>query len=88
MGIFDLFGLVNINQEIEKLKDIRDAVLIDVRSKEEFSQGHILESLNIPLDEIQNIDKKVQDRNTPIFLYCHSGVRSSKAAKILRKMGY
>ncbi|MCR4902844.1 MAG: rhodanese-like domain-containing protein, partial [Butyrivibrio sp.] len=40
------------------------------------------------LDEIQNIDKKVQDRNTPIFLYCHSGVRSSKAAKILRKMGY
>ena len=49
MGFFDLFKQSNINQGIEEYKRTDDAVLLDVRTPQEYQEGHIPESKNVPL---------------------------------------
>ena len=48
MGFFDLFKQSNINQGIEEYKRTDDAVLLDVRTPQEYQEGHIPESKNVP----------------------------------------
>lgn len=55
---------------------------------EEYQDGHIEESLNVPLQKIEAVTKSVSDMNTPIYVYCLSGARSSQATSILRNIGY
>jgi phage shock protein E len=62
-------------------------LLLDVRTKAEFEQGHIPGSLLMPYDSIQ-ADFKEADRTRPIVVYCRSGNRSSIAARTLVSMGY
>lgn len=82
------------NREIsyEKLKDIiknRKAILIDVRSNQEYEEGHINGAINISLYNIEkDIKKTIKEKNEIIILYCSSGYRSRKAKEILEKMGY
>lgn len=63
------------------------AILVDVRTKEEYDEKHITGAVNIPLSEIEegNID---YDKSTTIIAYCRSGARSSNAAKKLIALGY
>lgn len=63
------------------------AILVDVRTKEEYDEKHITGAVNIPLSEIEevNID---YDKTTTIIVYCRSGARSSNAAKKLIALGY
>lgn len=64
-------------------------VLIDVRSPEEFSDGHLARAVNLPHEEIaRHIARVVPDRKTPVILYCASGRRSGLALDVLRQMGY
>ncbi|WP_195979698.1 rhodanese-like domain-containing protein, partial [Blautia luti] len=49
MGFFDRFKQSNINQGIEEYKRTDDAVLLDVRTPQEYQEGHIPESKNVPL---------------------------------------
>ncbi|MGY5451859.1 rhodanese-like domain-containing protein [Agarivorans sp. MS3-6] len=67
----------------------QDALLIDVRSEGEFSQGHIDKAYNIPhtviADQIAAITK---DKNQAIVVYCRSGNRSGYALQVLQAMGY
>ena len=66
-----------------------DFIIIDVRSKREFSENHLNGAINIPLTDInQNIEKYVKDKNKKILIYCQSGIRSRKAAEIMENMGY
>ncbi len=60
-------------------------VLLDVRSSEEFKAGHLKNSKNIPLDKIDTIDIK---KDQPLYVFCHSGARSTAAVQQLSKMGY
>lgn len=62
--------------------------LIDVRNPYEFREGHIPDSINIPLDKIEEITDKVPDKKKRIFVYCLSGARSASALSVLRKHGY
>ena len=55
MGFFDLFKQSNINQGIEEYKRTDDAVLLDVRTPQEYQEGHIPESKNVPLQQLDNI---------------------------------
>lgn len=61
--------------------------LIDVRSPEEFAEGHIPSAVNIPF---QLIEERVPttDRDALIVLYCHSGGRSAVAKAILQDVGF
>jgi Rhodanese-related sulfurtransferase len=62
-----------------------NAIIIDVRTNEEYKNGHIENSINIPLGEIENIDF---GKNENIILYCESGNRSNQASEILLELGY
>ncbi|AWW27788.1 rhodanese-like domain-containing protein [Acetobacterium carbinolicum] len=63
-------------------------VLLDVREKNEYAGQHIPNSINLPLGQIQTVDKIVPDKNATIFVYCLSGGRSQSAASQMVKMGY
>ncbi len=65
-----------------------DAILIDVRSAEEYSEFYIKDSINVPLDNIQELPDLIEDKETVIILYCETGERSKEAAKELVKLGY
>ncbi len=63
------------------------AVIVDVRSKSEFSGGHNLASLNIPLGELDKACH-ILDKEKMILLCCASGARSAMAVGILKKHGF
>lgn len=86
-----LFGLLHrrdINQGVKEWRETHGAVLLDVRTKVEYADGHIEGSVNIPLDELETIGRVVPDKGTPIFVHCLSGARSASAAAYLEKEGY
>ena len=62
--------------------------LIDVRTAEEYRQGHIPGSVNIPLNEISDIIRLIPDRDARLFVYCLSGARSQQACARLAQLGY
>jgi len=88
MGLFNLFSGNNINTGVAEFNNTDGARLIDVREKDEYLSGHIKGSINIPLSCIEEIKNQVKDLNTPVFLYCLSGARSSNAAKYIKQYGY
>jgi rhodanese-related sulfurtransferase len=70
------------------LKDTT-AMLVDVRTNEEYEIGHIEESVCIPLKDITNNPFSIcVKKNTPIILYCQMGYKSSVAAQALIEAGY
>ena len=82
----------NNNISYEDLKELmrnKEIYLIDVRSGQEYEEGHLDGAINIPVYNIENeIQKKVKDKKETIILYCSSGSRSKKAKNILEKLGY
>lgn len=65
----------------------KGAVIIDVRSPEEYKQGHIEGSKNIPLNEITQNIVAIKKWNKPVVTVCRSGNRSAAAADILHASG-
>jgi len=63
------------------------AVLIDVRTPAEFSQGNVKGSKNVPLNTIENKVKKIKKIEKPIVLCCQSGMRSRQATSLLKRHG-
>ena len=64
-------------------------VWIDVRTPEEFKEGHLRDAVNIPVDQIgARIGSISPDKNAPVNLYCRSGRRAEAALQELKKMGY
>lgn len=87
----ELFGSVkttDINQELKKYQDTANAVLPDVRSPEEYAEGHIPGSRNIPLPELPKLLSQLPDTSHPLFVYCLSGGRSKRAVSFLERAGY
>lgn len=85
MGLLSfLFG--NKSKMIEEYKN-RQAIIIDVRSKAEFSGGSIPGSKNIPLQQIDSQIDHIKKMNKPVICCCASGMRSGNAAKTLKKHG-
>lgn len=71
------------------LKNDENIILLDVRSPQEYREGHLEGSINIPLYDIsKDINNVVQNTQTPIIVYCQSGSRSKKAMEILNKKQY
>ena len=88
MGLFSFFKTPDINEGLKTFRTTEGAVLLDVRTNEEYAERKIEGSINLPLQEIQKITSVVPDKNTPVFLHCRSGKSSGKAQKILSSMGY
>ncbi len=82
-------GSVNYMEAKEKI--INDgAILLDVRTKEEYDEKHIDGASLLPLDiiDIDSISQIVSEKDTPIIVYCRSGNRSKQAREKLIALGY
>ena len=82
-------GSVNYMEAKEKI--INDgAILLDVRTKEEYNEKHIDGASLLPLDkiDIDSIYQIVSEKDTPIIVYCRSGNRSQQAREKLIALGY
>lgn len=87
--LFCLTSLMGVAQDFT-FNGVKPAVVIDVRTPEEYAAGHIDGALNIPFDQI---DKGIQsvkglNKDQPILLYCRTGNRSGIAKETLEKQGY
>ena len=65
-------------------------VIIDVRSPQEFANGHLEGAHNIPLDQLPQTINSIEGltKSSEILLYCQSGMRSAVACSILSQMGF
>lgn len=88
MGFFDLFRQPDINQGVEEYRAVPQAILLDVRTPEEYRGGHIPGSKNLPLQQIEKIESIAEKKETPLFVYCQSSARSRQAVSLLQNMGY
>ncbi|MFK7775271.1 MAG: rhodanese-like domain-containing protein [Saprospiraceae bacterium] len=79
-----LLGIEELNYG--ELMD-RKVVIIDVRTPQEYQQGHVKNSINIPLYDIGKSIKKIKQKNKPIITCCRSGARSGNAAATLKSAG-
>ncbi len=73
----------------EKMKQLPDAPVVDVRTPEEFAKGHLVNAKNIDWRG-NDFDKQVEalDKSKPVLVYCLSGGRSSEAAEKMRSEGF
>lgn len=81
------FRKPDINDGIELFKNTPNAVLVDVRNKDEFEMGRIEGSVNVPLNKLSQLEKYAE-KDTPVFLYCLNGARAARATKRLKRKGY
>ena len=84
-------GVKNINQaEFQKLQADKNTIVIDVRTPEEIKQGYIKGTTQFIDINGANFDAKINslDKNKTYLMVCHSGGRSSKAAKIMISKGF
>ena len=88
MGIFDFFKQPDINQGVQEYKNAAGAVLLDVRSPQEYREGHIPGSQNVPLQQLDKVEEVTENKDTVLYVYCHSGARSKQAVSLLQAMGY
>lgn len=66
----------------------QEAIILDVRSKAEFSGGHIKGAINIPVNVLNNHLGQLKDKDKTIITCCASGMRSASAKSILQSHGY
>ncbi len=71
---------------IDKIKN--GALVLDVRSVDEYEDDHYPDALNIPLDQLQGRMAELGDKDRAIVVYCLSGARSAYAARILKASGF
>lgn len=88
MNMLNIFSYREINEGVEDFRSTSGAVLLDVRTKSEYADGHIEGSCNLPLNEIYTVGDMIPDKNTPLFVHCYSGVRSARAVSYLKGNGY
>ena len=88
MGIFDFFKQPDINQGVQEYKNAAGAVLLDVRTPQEYGEGHIPGSQNVPLQQLDKVEEVTENKDTVLYVYCRSGARSRQAVSLLQAMGY
>ena len=76
---------VDSNQKLQDIINENNYIVVDVRTKDEYNEGHVKDALNIPYEEI---GENVFDKSKTILVYCKSGKRSKIAYDTLIKNGY
>jgi phage shock protein E len=87
MLVLKRLGLVSAEMARTYLQ--QGALVVDVRSAEEFKARHLSQAINIPLGELpSSLPRRVSDKNQVLLLHCLSGTRSGIAKRALKSMGY
>ena len=79
---------ISVKEMLEIIKTNDNAILLDVRSVQEYKEGHVAGSINIPLYDLEKETQRKIDKQSIIVVYCSAGIRSKKAIRILKKLGY
>ena len=83
---------MNLTQEdwVSQFESDENAVILDVRTKEEFSEGFIANAINIDIQSGQDFVTEIEtlDKNKKYYVYCRSGMRSAKACEIMNQLGF
>lgn len=75
--------------EASKMQHERNAIIIDVRETDEWNAGHIAGAIHIPLSDVKNrVTELEKYKDSPVITQCRSGVRSAKAAEVLKNAGF
>lgn len=80
-------GMISPADYVSQYQSNTPHFLLDVRTPEEYADGHIAGSINIPLAELSTQLSQVP-MNIPVVVYCRSGNRSAQAAALLKEAGY
>ena len=83
-------NIVNIskNEMLQIVRGNTNVVLLDVRSKQEYNEGHLNGSINIPVYDLYRCARNILSYESIIIVYCTAGTRSIQAIQILSRMGY
>ena len=77
------------SDEAKKMMETQKVIVVDVRTLEEYNEGHIPNAISIPLETIENkAEAKLKNKDDLILVYCRSGRRSREAALKLIEKGY
>ena len=80
---------VSMDDIVKIMEENKDYVIVDVRTPDEYKEGHIPNAINIPNETINEaVYNKLKDKNQLILIYCRSGSRSRQAAYKMQKLGY
>lgn len=88
MGLLDFLKPDNRMDALEHFYADENALLLDVRTEEEYAAGHIPKSVNLPLAVLDKSSLLPDNKDKAIFVYCQGGGRSRTAAAHLRQLGY
>jgi rhodanese-related sulfurtransferase len=86
-------GLQGVRQvdplEATQLVNHRGGIFLDIRAAEEYRQGHVVNTLHVPLGKLSDSLKPLEKyRSKPIITVCRSGARSGQACRVLRRHGF
>ena len=83
------FQQISMDSAITQMAEEDNFILLDVRTPEEFADGHIPGAINIPNESIgENDITELPDKEQRIYVYCRSGNRSKQASAKLVNLGY
>ena len=88
MGLYDFLTGPDIGEGVREYNATPGAVPLDVRTLEEYREGHIPGRKNVPQQYLDKVTSFVNNQDTPVFVYCHSGARSAQAVSVLEGIGY
>lgn len=81
-----VYNLVTYEMARSMIED-QDNILIDVRTKKEYDIMHVVNAVNIPVEQLRVCESEYKARKG-IIVYCSSGIRTKEAIRILNSMGY
>jgi phage shock protein E len=87
LTLFVIFIFTRVSVKHDKLSS--QVILVDVRTLEEWNQGHHPSSIHIPIDRLVfDLENTIPDKTSPILFCCKRGIRSEGAAVIAKNLGY
>jgi Rhodanese-related sulfurtransferase len=88
-GVTTVFEKIDSDRAIELMAELSDYRLVDVRTQEEFDEGHIKGAELMPLDQLESLaSDQLNDKDQVLIVYCRSGNRSGQASDLLKALGY
>lgn len=82
-----VYTTISVSDARAMLQSSSNVLVVDVRTPEEYAQGHLKGAINIPLSDLPLRIGRLE-QNRPILVYCQTGYRSAQASSILVKAGF
>jgi rhodanese-related sulfurtransferase len=86
MGLLSIFGIKSKSELVKEML-AEGAIIVDVRTPQEYNEGHISNSLNIPVQQIEARVSTLKKKGKPVILCCKSGGRAGRAKVVLQRNG-